>query len=244
MKAIIVEDEPLAMEELSYIIGKYSHIEVVATFDDGLDAFRYLQHAEVDVLFLDINVPSIDGMLLAHNIHQFARKPFIIFTTAYKDFAAEAFEIEAFDYILKPYSEKRIETVLNRLETTAAPAVPALQAVPPAPETAHRINLSRDGHIHVLEAEAIDYIEAAEKQCRVVTAQGDFIQPMTIGEFIEKLPPDLFFRTHRSFCINLSRIEKITPWYNYTYMLTLSGHDERIPVSRNKAKEFRQLMNI
>ncbi len=118
MRALIVEDEIPASEELSYLIQEHSQIQVVDCLEDGLDVLKFLQEQEVDVLFLDINIPSLDGMMLAHHIGKFARKPYIVFTTAYKEHAAEAFELEAFDYILKPYDEKRIATMLHKLELT------------------------------------------------------------------------------------------------------------------------------
>lgn len=103
MKVIIVEDEFLAQQELSWLIKEHSQMEIVGTFDDGLDVLKFLQHNRVDAIFLDINIPSLDGVLLAQNISQFAHKPFIVFITAWKEHAVEAFELEAFDYILKPY---------------------------------------------------------------------------------------------------------------------------------------------
>ncbi|MGL5556024.1 MAG: response regulator, partial [Aeromonas veronii] len=108
LKAIIVEDEYLAREELIYLVNQHSQIEIVASFEDGLEAFKYLQDHEVDVVFLDIQIPSIDGLLLAKNLHKSSHPPHIVFVTAYKEFAVEAFELEAFDYILKPYNEPRI----------------------------------------------------------------------------------------------------------------------------------------
>ena len=113
MKVIIVEDEFLAQQELSWLIKEHSQMEIVGTFDDGLDVLKYLQHNRVDAIFLDINIPSLDGVLLAQNISQFAHKPFIVFITAWKEHAVEAFELEAFDYILKPYQESRIINMLQ-----------------------------------------------------------------------------------------------------------------------------------
>lgn len=104
MKVIIVEDEFLAQQELSWLIKEHSQMEIVGTFDDGLDVLKFLQHNRVDAIFLDINIPSLDGVLLAQNISQFAHKPFIVFITAWKEHAVEAFELEAFDYILKTVS--------------------------------------------------------------------------------------------------------------------------------------------
>ena len=115
MKVIIVEDEFLAQQELSWLIKEHSQMEIVGTFDDGLDVLKFLQHNRVDAIFLDINIPSLDGVLLAQNISQFAHKPFIVFITAWKEHAVEAFELEAFDYILKPYQESRITGMLDRM---------------------------------------------------------------------------------------------------------------------------------
>jgi two-component system LytT family response regulator len=113
MKVIIVEDEILAQQELSWLIKTHSQMEIVGTFEDGLDVLKFLQHNRVDAIFLDINIPSLDGVLLAQNINQFANKPFIVFVTAWKEHAVEAFELEAFDYILKPYQESRIISMLQ-----------------------------------------------------------------------------------------------------------------------------------
>lgn len=113
MKVIIVEDEILAQQELTWLINTHSQMEIVGTFDDGLDVLKFLQHNRVDAIFLDINIPSLDGVLLAQNINQFAHKPFIVFVTAWKEHAVEAFELEAFDYILKPYQESRIVSMLQ-----------------------------------------------------------------------------------------------------------------------------------
>ena len=116
LKAIIVEDEYLAREELAFLVGQHSNIEIVASFEDGLEAFKYLQDHEVDVVFLDIQIPAIDGLLLAKNLHKSSHPPHIVFVTAYKEFAVEAFELEAFDYILKPYNEPRLINLLQKLE--------------------------------------------------------------------------------------------------------------------------------
>ena len=95
MKVIIVEDEFLAQQELSWLINTHSQMEIVGSFDDGLDVLKFLQHNKADAIFLDINIPSLDGVLLAQNISQFAHKPFIVFITAWKEHAVEAFELEA-----------------------------------------------------------------------------------------------------------------------------------------------------
>ncbi|MFK4439245.1 two-component system LytT family response regulator [Paenibacillus sp. RC73] len=254
MKAIIVEDEIPAREELEYLIQTHSHIEVTDSFEDGLDVFRFLQDHETDAIFLDINIPSVDGMLLAQNISKFAKKPYIIFTTAYKEHAAQAFELEAFDYILKPYDEKRIAAMLRKLENAyeqrnvqvqenAQPAQPrpAETSIVSAPG---RINLLKNDKIIVTDANDIYYACAQEKVTLVFTRHEEYTMPMSISDFHARLPQQDFFRCHRSYTVNLSQIREIVPWFNHTYLLRLRGLDAEIPVSRSKAKEFRQIMRL
>ncbi|WP_339194493.1 LytTR family DNA-binding domain-containing protein [Paenibacillus sp. FSL P4-0176] len=266
MRALIVEDEILASEELNYLIQEHSQIEVVDRLEDGLDVLKFLQEQEVDVIFLDINIPSLDGMMLAHHIGNFATKPYIVFTTAYKEHAAEAFELEAFDYILKPYDEKRIAAMLHKLELAfKRDHAPVKQHVEdgPAPtadgsaahgelvrerdtnsHTDRRINLLRNDNIIVTDTADIYYAEAQEKVTKVYTKNGEFTMPVSISDFHSRLPQDTFFRCHRSYVVNLSQIREIVPWFNNTYLLRLRDLEAEVPVSRGKVKEFRQLMRI
>jgi len=254
MKAIIVEDEFPAREELKYLIDAYSSIQVTNCFEDGLDVLKFLQENETDAIFLDINIPSLDGMLLAGNISKFAKKPYIIFTTAYKEHAAQAFELEAFDYILKPYDEKRIASMLHKLE---AAFLRDLNQTDKEEEfsfqkkdsfkglgTDVRVNLRKNDKIIVTDVNDIYYAMASEKVTLVYTFHEEYTMPMSISEFHSALPQNLFFRCHRSYTVNLSKIREIVPWFNQTYMIHLKDFNAEIPVSRSKVKEFRQIMRF
>ena len=162
MKVIIVEDEILAQQELTWLINTHSQMEIVGTFDDGLDVLKFLQHNRVDAIFLDINIPSLDGVLLAQNINQFAHKPFIVFVTAWKEHAVEAFELEAFDYILKPYQESRIVSMLQKLEAAWQQQTAPASTSPTVREN-DTINLVKDERIIVTPVNDIYYAEAHEK---------------------------------------------------------------------------------
>ncbi|WP_458121823.1 LytR/AlgR family response regulator transcription factor [Paenibacillus sp. Z6-24] len=289
MRAIVVEDEFLARQELEYYIKTYSSIEIMGSFDDGLDVLKYVQNHEVDAIFLDINIPSLDGVLLAHNISKFSRKPYIIFITAYKEHAAEAFEIEAFDYILKPYSESRITSMLRKLENTyerdhrpdtggrggsvqtehslplsvsaqsadgteaAAHSVGSSKAFAhhQAGQTAHtahalqgKISLWKNDKIQVISVDDVYYASASEKVTHVYTRRDEYTVSASISDFQATLPEEYFFRCHRSYIVNISKIREIVPWFNNTYLLRLHDLEYEVPVSRSKAKEFRQIMNI
>jgi two-component system, LytTR family, response regulator len=259
MRAIIVEDEVPAREELEYLVEAYSEIEVTNFFDDGLDVLKFLQEHETDVIFLDINIPSLNGMLLASTISKFTKRPYIVFTTAYKEHAAQAFELEAFDYILKPYDEKRIAGMLSRLESafkrdhveitlpnrnlkSLLNSKGQQREIPT--QASSRINLKKNDKIIVTDANDIYYAIASEKVTMVYTQQEEYTMPMSITEFDSLLPENLFFRCHRSYTVNLTKIREIVPWFNQTYMLRLKDLPEEIPVSRSKVKEFRQIMHL
>ncbi|MDW8846774.1 LytTR family DNA-binding domain-containing protein [Erwinia sp. MMLR14_017] len=243
MKAIIVEDEFLAQQELSWLIRQHSQLTIEATFDDGLDVLKYLQTHQVDVIFLDINIPSLDGMLLAQNISKFAQKPLIVFITAYKEHAVDAFELEAFDYILKPYHEMRIITMLRKVENTLHQAYqPGNQET--VRHGVHSVNLVKDERIIVTDINDIYYVEAHEKMAFVYTRREEYVMSVNITEFCGRLPEEQFFRCHRSYCVNLNKIREIEPWFNNTYMLKLRDLEFQVPVSRSKVKEFRQLMRL
>ena len=241
MKAIIVEDEFLAQQELSWMIQQHSQISIEACFDDGLDVLKYLQAHRVDVIFLDINIPSLDGMLLAQNINQFVHKPLIVFITAWKEHAVDAFELEAFDYILKPYHESRIITMLNKLEASVQQQAQPPSAAASNPQT---VNLIKDERIIVTDINDIYYVEAHEKLTFVYTRREAYVMSMAISEFCSRLPEQMFFRCHRSYCVNLSKIREIEPWFNNTYLVKLRDLDAQVPVSRSKVKAFRLLMRL
>jgi two-component system, LytTR family, response regulator len=245
MKVIIVEDEILAQQELTWLIKEHSQMAIVGTFDDGLDVLRFLQHNKVDAIFLDINIPSLDGVLLAQSISQFAHKPFIVFITAWKEHAVEAFELEAFDYILKPYQESRIISMLQKLESAWQQQAGGSTAIPGTTARENdTINLIKDERIIVTSINDIYYAEAHEKMTFVYTKRESYVMPMNITEFCSKLPATHFFRCHRSYCVNLDKIREIEPWFNNTYILRLRDLDFQVPVSRSKVKEFRQLMHL
>lgn len=240
MKAIIVDDEFLARGELKYFIQNYSKIDIVAEFADGIDVLKFIQNSDVDIIFLDINIPSLDGVLLAKSISKFTKKPNIVFITAYKEHAVEAFEVEAFDYILKPYSESRIISMLKKLENTYNNEK----------DTSHinfisnKINLWKNEKIIVVDINDIYYCVAQERITYVFTKNEKYSVNLCISDFYEKLPNDIFFKCHRSYIVNINKIKEIIPWFNNTYNLKLQDIDYEVPVSRSNVKVFKQLMNI
>ncbi|WP_446897174.1 LytR/AlgR family response regulator transcription factor [Clostridium sp. LBM24168] len=240
MKAIIAEDEFLAREELKYFIKNYSSIEIAGEFEDGLDVLKFIQQHEIDVIFLDINIPSLDGVMLAKNISKFSQKPYIVFITAYREYAVDAFELDAFDYILKPYDESRIKSMLKKLEMDYK------EKTHNSPESsmANKINLWKNDKIMVVQMDDIFYCTARERITIVFTKTEEYFVNSSISDFYNSLPKNKFFRCHRSYIVNITKIREIIPWFNNTYNLKLDGIEFQVPVSRSNIKKFKQIMNI
>ena len=241
MKSIIVEDEFPAREELKYFINNFSNIDILAEFDNGLDVLKFIQNNFVDVIFLDINIPQLDGMLLAKTINQFKYKPKIVFITAYKEHAVDAFELDAFDYVLKPYSDDRIKSTLKKLEKIE---IKNDEVINTNTTTSGNLTLWKENKLVVVNIEEIYYCEARERETLVYTKDGYYIYKNSMTEFEKKLTLEKFFKTHRSYIVNINKIKEIIPWFNSTYKLKLSGIENDIYVSRSKIKEFKKLMNI
>ncbi len=247
MKAIIVEDEFPAREELKYFIDNFSSIEVINEFDNGVEVLKFIQENSVDVIFLDINIPMLDGMLLAKTVRQFKKSPKIVFITAYKEHAVDAFELEAFDYILKPYSDDRIISMLKKLEksdTLDESVTISEEAINENKKNLSSVSLWKNDKLIVVNIEDIYYCEARERETIVFTKDNEYIVKGCIKDFEKNLGKELFFKTHRSFIVNVHKIKEIIPWFNSTYKLKLKDIDTEIPVSRSNIKEFRKIMHI
>ena len=247
MNCIIVEDEFPAREELKYFIKNHSNINIVSEFDNGVDVIKFLQENIVDVVFLDINIPLLDGMVLAKTIKNFRTVPKIVFITAYKEHAVDAFELEVFDYILKPYSDKRIVSMLNKLEQSYADKEnKGINLEENANKVQKKSNISiwKNNVLVVVKISDIYYCEAKERETIVYTKNDIYISKLSIKEFEKYLPDDKFFKTHRSYVVNLSKIKEIIPWFNSTYKLKMKDINNEVYVSRSNIKQFKELMNI
>lgn len=232
MDCIIVDDEKPSIEELSYFVTNFSSIKISGSFDDSIKALEYVQKHPVDVIFLDISMPKLDGLTFSRVISALTFKPILVFISAYSEHALEAFEVAAYDYILKPYSESRIISTLQRLENYSAV------------KCSNKITLWKNDKMYVLNISDIYYCEAHEHEVHVYTKNDRFKICTSFSDFQKKLPQDIFFRCHRSYIVNTDKITEIIPWFNSTYMLKLQGLEAEIPVSRQNILSFKQLMGI
>lgn len=238
LTCVIVEDEFPAREELKYFLPKHKEISLEKEFENPIDSLKYLQENKVDVVFLDINMPELDGMSLGKILTKLNPNIKIIFITAYRDYAAEAFEIKAFDYLLKPYSEKRITEVLNNL-TMIKDNSPTKEV-----EKINKVTVFLDEKMVVLSLDEIYYIEVSEKESLVYTQNEIYTSKLKISKWEEILPKNKFYRTHRAYIVNLDKIKEVEPWFNGTFVLKIQDLKFKVPVSRNNIKEFKELLSI
>ncbi|MGL4671255.1 LytR/AlgR family response regulator transcription factor, partial [Cetobacterium sp.] len=186
-----------------------------------------------------INMPHLDGMTLGKIIHRVNSKIKLVFISAYKDFAVDAFEIKAFDYILKPYSEDRITSVLEALNEEISK-----NDISSKDLSIKKITVNLDSKMVVLSTKNILYIEADEKESHIFTEEAMYSSKLKISQLEKILDEATFFRCHRSYIINIDKIVEVEPWFNGTYILKVSNSNFKIAVSRNKVKELKEILTI
>ena len=236
INCIIVEDELPAREELKYFLNQEKEITLIAEFDNPLDTLNFLENNTADVIFLDINMPDMNGISLGKIISKMCPDMKIIFITAYKDYAVDAFEIKAFDYLLKPYSESRIKNLLKSLINIKNEKTILIKN-----NNLKKITVNIDERLYVISLNDIDYIEASEKETLIFSNQKKYVSRIKISKWEEMLKGNNFYRCHRSFIVNLDKITEIEQWFNSSWILKIKNYTTAIPVSRNNIKELKEL---
>ena len=254
IRALVIDDEKPSRDELKFLLTEIEGLEISGEAGDGIEAAKLIAKLEPDIIFLDVQMPELSGIDLAENIQSMKNKPYIVFSTAYDSFAIKAFDLGAIDYILKPYSRERIRKSIEKYKEFAAEGTGELADQLNKILTLYRnkerktgfsrITVVKGESFHPLRPEDIVAVIAAGKKTRIVALNEEFEDHNTITHFEEILPKEIFFRSHRSYLINLDYIKKIGIWFNNTYQLTMENLDEKIPVSRSRVHDFRQLMSI
>jgi two-component system LytT family response regulator len=247
MRVIIVDDELLARAVLREYLAAYPDVEIVGECANGFEAVKAIAELAPDLVFLDIQMPKLDGFEVVELAGARAQ---YVFVTAYDQFALRAFEVHALDYLLKPFSRERLEQALAharaRLGSPQAGAV-ASSAVAAAHDAAQRRTpleriLIRDGaRVQVIPAAQIDYIEAQDDYVQVVADGRAWLKSQRLSELEEQLDPGAFLRVHRSYIVSLAAIERIDPSGKDGHCAVLRG-GARIPVSRSGYQKLKELM--
>ena len=261
MKILITDDETPARKELAFILGQLVPNAELFEAKNGREAVAFLAENLVDVAFLDINIPGMDGLTAGAAIIEVESPPLLVFATAYSDRAVEAFEMAALVYVVKPFDERRLAKTVERIRDTLAQQeqfdrqqqavravleqmmvqAPADKSVP----TVDKLWGEREGGNRLLVDFAdILYLEAAQKKVFMVTVaagQEKLQVRQTLKELEERLPADRFVRVHKGFLINLNHIAEVVPWFSGGYLIKLADGSIEIPMSRRYAANLKAL---
>ena len=248
IRVVIADDEPLARERIRTLLAPHTDLELVAECQDGEDAIRVLAAERPDLLFLDVQMPELDGFGVISAIPA-SQRPWVVFITAYDEHAVRAFEVNAIDYLLKPVEPKRFEAAIARVrERLAQPASvrdAALEAVLTELRKArgHATRLVvRDGSkVSFVRPEEIDWIDAAGNYARLHVAGTTHLLREPLKALEARLDPERFLRVHRSAIVNLERIASVEPYFHGEYVLTLQD-GTRLTSSRTHSARLRTFL--
>lgn len=244
-KAIIIDDEPLARTMVREYLQGFPDIEVMMECGDGFEGVKAIQQHQPDLIFLDIQMPKINGFEMLELVDQ---PPAVIFTTAFEEYAIKAFELYAIDYLLKPFSKDRFEKAVRKWEQQngqerIAATSNLLNAPARDPSQQNRVVVKDNGKIRIIPTTNIQYLEAADDYVKIHTAEGVFLKNKTMGYFEEMLGPQNFIRVHRSYIVNVQLITRIDPYEKENHLAILSI-GARLPVSKSGYAKLKQVLGI
>lgn len=243
MKVAPIDDEPLARMELSYLLRQTQEVDQILEGESIEDAFQLLLTDQPDLFFLDIHLTDESGIDLAKRLTKIPNPPLIIFATPYDNHALEAFEVNALDYVLKPFEETRVRLAVQKAKA-ALMAKQISQTGPVNSESQNgRLTVETDERIYLLSFQDIIYCEVQGKETTIYTKAEKYVSQTSLSALEKNLPSQLFFKVHRSYLINQNQIKEIQPWFNQTFQVTMSNGG-KVPVSRSYLKAFREKVGL
>jgi two-component system, LytTR family, response regulator len=247
IRVLIIEDETPARELIKYMLKDHPGIEVIGECADGFCGAREIKEKRPDLIFLDIQMPKLTGFELLEVLDE---KPEVIFTTAFDQYAIRAFEMNAVDYLLKPYSKERFDSALAKAvsrigkETQEPDKVEKLvTAVTEAEGYLTRIVFRKGAGIKIIPLNMISYLASEDDYVMIYYSEGKALKPKTMKYYEDHLPPSLFMRVHRSYMVNIEQITRLEPYSKDNYVAVLKS-GEKIPVSRTGYKMLREKLNF
>ena len=250
ISTLIVDDEQLARDELSFLLDGFPEIEVFASADNGLEAIKLIGEMEPELVFLDVQMPGLDGLgVIAKVRTEGGPLPHFILTTAFDQYAVEAFRLEALDYLLKPIEKDRLTESVSRAKRLIEEKQTAERPFEPLGKSiGHRNKLlvRTNNKNLIVDVKDLVYATIDEGLITVATAQFEgHSNYRTIEELQSNLDPDLFWRVHRSFLVNINKIREVIPWFKSSFQLKMNDRRQtEIPVSRIQTRRLRTLLKI
>ncbi len=255
LSAVIVDDEQLARDELAFLLKDVDDVEVVAQGRNGIEAVNLIKEHNPDLVFLDVQMPGLDGFgVLKKLIDKHVPMPQIVFATAFEQYAIKAFEVNAVDYVLKPFDKRRvaqsIQRVKKNLQADGPPSekletlVKMLESQKPQNS---KVLLKAGGRLFLVDQKDICYASIEDGVITVVASNGMEGQSncRTLEELLDSLDANLFWRAHRSYLVNINRIKEVVPWFKSSYQLRMDDRKQtEIPVIRAQTKRLRELFKL
>lgn len=262
LKALIVDDEYPARQELRYVLSNFDNVEIVGEATNAQEALALIKALDYQILFLDISMPGMSGLELGAAIQELPKRPFIIFVTAYDEYAVSAFEVNAVDYLLKPVEPNRMKKAIDKVFKISQEAhvseVAACQEGQAAREAEtksgqqtqtqikiDRIPAEKQGKTILVNESDIFYAFTEQDYVYIKTCTDKLFTRFTLKELEARLNPQIFFRTHRCYLVNLHKVKEIVPFFNGTYNLIVEDKERsEVPVSRAQAKKLRKILGF
>ena len=257
LSAVIVDDEQLARDELAYLLKDLDDVSIVAQGKNGVEAVNLIREHNPDLVFLDVQMPGLDGFgVIKKLLDRKVPLPQIVFATAFDQYAVKAFEVNAVDYLLKPFDKKRVAQSVRKarakLESTNSSSdrletlVRMLESQKPQ---SSKILIKAVGRLFLVDQKDICYASIEDGVITVVTSGPTGMEGQsncrTLEELLDSLDPNLFWRAHRSYLVNINRIKEVVPWFKSSYQLRMDDMKQtEIPVSRAQSRRLRELFGL
>jgi two-component system response regulator LytT len=272
--AVVVDDEQLAREELKFLLNSAGGVEILAEGSNGIEAVELIEEYQPDVVFLDVQMPGLDGFAVLKQLIEHRgvlRLPQVVFATAYDQYAVRAFDVNAVDYVLKPFDRNRILQAVERVRArqmesgaenqAASAATGSGEGISTLLEMLHRqqaqssaapsrlpnkLIVQVQSRLLLVDQAEICYAAIEEGTIRVVTPTVEgHSKCRTLEDLLELLDPNLFWRAHRGFVVSINHIREVVPWFKSSYQLRMDDRKQtEIPVSRSQTKRLRELFNL
>ena len=253
LRAVVVDDEQLARDELCYLLDEVGGVEVVGQAGNGLEALEAIGRSSPDLVFLDVQMPGLTGFEVARRLTDRHPPITVIFVTAFDQHAIEAFEVNAVDYLLKPIEAGRLENAVQRARRRMVPTAPMndqlerivqlMETRRPRPE---QVAVKLGERFLLVQAEDIIHASMADDSINIVTGQvsgGSSFR--TLDELQARLDPAVFWRVHRSHLVNINKIKEIVPWFSRNFILRMrDAKGTEIPVSRSQTRRLRDYLKL
>jgi two-component system LytT family response regulator/two-component system response regulator LytT len=256
LRAIVVDDEALARDELCFQLQQLGEVEVVAQAGNGMEALSAIERNDPDLVFLDVQMPGLTGFEVARRLLEDEQAPAVVFVTAFDQHAIEAFEVNAVDYLLKPVDAARLEQAVGRArkrltsDRNGLPLNDQLQRfvkmMTGRQARREQVAVKVGERFLLVQAEEIIYASLADESINIVTGQvSGTSNYRTLDDLQARLDPEVFWRVHRSHLVNINKIKEIVPWFSRNYILRMKdAKATEIPVSRSQTKRLREYLKL